>query len=68
MNTMKRIVTGLVFAATVALALVATGGDAHAKVKGGGGLVVNQGSGGITIILDVTTPTEAFHVLGVTWE
>ena len=68
MNTMKRIVTGLVFAATIALALVATGGDAYAKVKGGGGAVVDHGSGVITIILDVTTPTEAFHVLGVTWE
>lgn len=68
MNTMKRTVTGLVFAATVALALVATGGDAYAKVKGGGGPVVNQGSGVITIILDVTAPTEAFQVLGVTWE
>ncbi len=68
MNTMKRIVTGLVLAATVALALVATGGDAYAKVKGGGGVVVNHGTGGITIILDVTAPTESFHVLGVTWE
>ena len=67
MNTLKKIVTGLVFAATVALALTATGGDAYAKVKGGG-VVVNHGTGEITIILDVTTPTEAFHVLGVTWE
>ena len=66
MNTLKRIVTGLVFAATVALALNVSSGDAYAKMKSGGGSSILHGTGGITV--DLTTPTEAFHVLGVTWE
>ncbi len=65
MHTFRRIVTGLVFAATIALALNASSGDALAKAKSGGGNAMLLG--GITIDLDHTTPTD-FHVGGVTWE
>ena len=64
-NTM-RIVTGLLFAATLAVSLMASGGDAYARVKGGGGQTYN--SGGVITITLPTPATEAFQTLGITWE
>jgi hypothetical protein len=67
MKNMKRVVTGLVFAATLAVSLLASGGDAYARVKGGGGHTHNSGGG----IIAITLPTpagEAFRTLGITWE
>jgi hypothetical protein len=58
----KRLLGGIAFAAILALSLVASGGDAYAKVKSSGGNVVTN---------DTTTSTPApdiFQVLGVTWE
>jgi len=39
MKNTKRIVTGLAFAATLALSTMAGGGDAYARVKSGGGQI-----------------------------
>ena len=65
MKNTKRIVTGLAFAATLALSLLAGGGDAYARTKGGGGQTHN--SGGITITLP-TPAAETFREVGITWE
>ena len=45
MKNTKRIVTGLAFAATLALSLLAGGGDAYARTKGGGGQTQSLGHG-----------------------
>ena len=67
MKNLKKAVTGTLFAATLALSLMASGGDAYARVKGGGGQTSNNGGGVITITL--TTPAvEVFGTLGITWE
>lgn len=65
-NTM-RIVTGLAFAATLGLSLVASGGDAYAQVKSGGGQSSNDTDGTITFTPPSLTPT-VFETLGITWE
>ena len=67
MKNTKRIVTGLAFAATLALSLMASGGDAYARVKGGGGQTSNS-SGGTITFTSPTPMTEVFEVLGITWE
>ncbi len=67
MKNTKGIVTGLLFAATLAVSLMAGGGDAYARVKGGGGQQANSGAGTITFTLPTSLP-EAFEVLGITWE
>ena len=67
MKNTKRIVTGLAFAATLALSLLASGGDAYARVKGGGGHTSNSSGGTITFTSPIPM-TEAFEVLGITWE
>ncbi len=67
MKNTKRIVTGLLFAATLAVSLMASGGDAYARVKAGGGQTYNSGGGTITITLP-TPAAEAFQTLGITWE
>lgn len=61
MTKTKRMLGGTLFAAVVALSLVASGGDAYAKMPSSGGNVVTN---------DTTTPTPPgiFQVLGVTWE
>lgn len=66
MDTLNRIVRGLVVAVTIALGLTASGGDAYAKAKATDGVLVNNDTGGITIT--VTTPTDGSFFLGVTWE
>ena len=65
-NTM-RIVTGLLFAATLSVSLMASGSDAYARVKGGGGQTHNNGGGIITITLP-TPAAEPLQTLGITWE
>ena len=67
MKNTKRIVTGLLFAATLAVSLMASGGDAYARVKGGGGQSFNNSGGTITITLP-TPAAEVFETLGITWE
>jgi hypothetical protein len=67
MKNTKKIVTGLAFAATLALSLMASGGDAYARVKSGGGNVSTSGGGTITFSFP-TPATEIFEVLGITWE
>ena len=66
MKNTKRIVTGLAFAATLALSAMASGGDAYARVKGGGSQT--HTSGGIITITLPTPAAEPFQVLGITWE
>ena len=67
MKNVKRIVTGLLFAATLAVSLLASGADAYARVKGDGGQTHN--SGGTIIAITLPTPAgEAFQTLGITWE
>jgi hypothetical protein len=61
MTNTKRMLGGIAFAAVVALSLVASGGDAYAKLKSSGGNVVTNDT--------TSTPTpDVFQVLGVTWE
>lgn len=67
MKNTKRILTGVLFAATLAVSLMANGGDAYAKVKPSGGQTHSSG-GGITTITLPTPSTEAFQTLGITWE
>lgn len=67
MKNMKRVVTGLLFAATLALSLMATGGDAYAKAKSGGGSAHHDNGTGGTIT-NVPAPAEVLQALGVTWE
>ena len=67
MKNTKRIVTGLAFTATLALSLLATGGDAYARVKVGGGHANNSTGGTITFTAPLPM-TEMFEVLGITWE
>jgi len=67
MKNTKRIVTGLAFAATLALSTMAGGGDAYARVKSGGGQTSNSSGSTITITLPAPAP-EVFEVLGITWE
>lgn len=67
MKNTQRIVTGLLFAATLAVSLMATGGDAYARVKGGGGQASHRSAGPITFTVP-TPATEVFEVLGITWE
>ena len=68
-KNMNRIVTGLLFTATLALSLIATGGDAYARVKSGGGPTHHDTGTGGTITITLPAPaTEVFQTLGVTWE
>ena len=69
MKSMKRIVIGVLFAATLALSLMATGGDAYGKAKSGSGAAHHGNGTGGTITITVPAPaTEAFQALGITWE
>jgi hypothetical protein len=67
MKNTKRILTGVLFAATLAVSLMANGGDAYAKVKSSGGQTHNSSGGGITITVP-TPAAEVFETLGITWE
>jgi hypothetical protein len=68
MKKTMRIVTALTFTATLALALVASGDDAYAKSRAGGGSKHNpNGDVVITITLDPGA-SETIVDLGVTWE
>jgi hypothetical protein len=64
MKNTRRIVTGLLLAATLAVSLLATGSDAYAKVRAGGGQLATDSGGTITV---PTTP-DLFQTLGITWE
>jgi hypothetical protein len=69
MKNTRRIITGLLFAATLAVSLTANGGDAYAKVRSGGGQASNNN--GDTGTLPIAIPTSApdlFQTLGITWE
>lgn len=66
MKNVQRIVTGMLFAATLVLTLTATGADAYARGKSGG----DQGRPSPR---GTTTPLSApvvylFEILGITWE
>ena len=69
MKSIKRILTGSVFTMTIAAALLASGGDAYAKNRAGGGNGHEK-----AYQPDVTAPTgpvivaDTFEALGVTWE
>jgi hypothetical protein len=67
MNDLKKILTGLLFAVTLAVSLTASGGDAYARVKGGGGQPASNGDGIITITLP-TPAGDLIGLLGITWE
>jgi hypothetical protein len=67
MKNTKKVVTGLLFAATLALSLLASGGDAYARVKGGNGHTHNGSGDTITITLP-TPAAEPLQTLGITWE
>ena len=67
MKNMKKAVTGLLFAATLAVSLMASGGDAYARVKVEGGQPSHSGGGTITFTFPAPA-TEVFQVLGITWE
>ena len=67
MKNITKLVTGLLCAATLAVSLMATGGDAYAKVNGSGGQPSNNSGGTITFTFP-TPATETFEVLGITWE
>jgi hypothetical protein len=64
MKNTKRIVTGLLFAATLAVSLMANGGAAYARVKSDGGQLATNSGGTIT----VPTAPDLFQTLGITWE
>lgn len=66
MKELRRIATGVAFVATIALGLVAGGGDAFAKNRGGGGNTHNNGGGTITITVDPSS--DLVIDLGITWE
>jgi hypothetical protein len=68
MKKALKIITGLAFTATLALTLVATGDDAFAKSKvGGGNRHDANGDVTITITLDPGASDSVID-LGVTWE
>jgi hypothetical protein len=67
MKNTKRVITGLLFAATLAVSLTAGGGDAYARVKGGGGQSSTNGDGTIALPLPEPVPG-LFQTLGITWE
>ena len=67
MTGMKRFITGLAFTATIAVALLSSGGDAYAKSKSGGGNLYSASGGTITITLDPGAET-VYDVGGITWE
>jgi hypothetical protein len=67
MKKALKIVTGLAFTATLALTLVATGDDAFAKSKAGGGNQHNANGDVITITVDPSADP-VYRALGVTWE
>ena len=68
MKNMKKVVTGLLFAATLAVSLLASGGNAYARVNGGGNGPTHDSGGGIITITLPTPAAEAFQTLGITWE
>jgi hypothetical protein len=68
MTKAKRLITGLAFTATIALTLLASGGDAYAKVKNGGGNQHNASGGTITITITVDQSNDTVIDLGITWE
>ena len=68
MKKTMRIVSALAFTATLALTLVAGGGDAYAKNRAGGG---NQyhGNGDVTTTITLDPGVDNTVIdLGVTWE
>ena len=66
MENMKRAITGIAFIAVLALGLIASGGDAYAKSKSGGGNSSHYG--GITITIVTDPSTDELVPLGITWE
>ena len=66
MKTLTKIATGVLFAATIAFALNISGGDAYAKSRSSAGSTMVLGTGGI--VIDLSTSTDPFGVLGITWE
>jgi hypothetical protein len=61
MTRTKRMLGGIAFAAIVALSLVASGGNAYAKMRSSGGNVVTNDT--------TTTPApDLIQPFGVTWE
>jgi hypothetical protein len=67
MKSTKNVVTGLIFTATLALSLLASGGDAYAKVRGAGGHHTTVTTTPIANPAPTTTQ-DLLEVLGVTWE
>ena len=67
MRNTKKVITGLLFAVTLAVSLLASGGGANARVKGDSSHINN--SGGDIISNTLPTPAaETFGTLGITWE
>ena len=64
MKNLKRLVAGIAFSAMLATMLLASGGDAYAKTRSGGGTAPTNGSGPVA----PTAPGGAFQALGITWE
>jgi hypothetical protein len=67
MKNTKRIVTGLLFTASLALSLLASGGDAYAKSKSGPSRAFTSDHD-ITITIPSTPLNGLLRALGVTWE
>jgi hypothetical protein len=66
MKSTTRIIAGLLFAATLAISLLASGGDADAKTHGGSSRLA---SGDLEVTIVVPSPLPSlFVILGVTWE
>jgi len=61
MTKTKKMLSGIVFAAIVALSLVANGGDAYAKMRSSGGNIITSDT-------TTVTPSGVLQPLGVTWE
>ena len=68
MKNTKRIITGLLFAATLSLSQMANGGDAYAMVEDAGAQT-HSGGGGVTLPLPLPAPApDLLQLLGITWE
>jgi hypothetical protein len=66
MKDLKKVLMGLLFAVTVAVSLTASGVDAYARIRGGGGQPASNGD-----VITITLPTPAgdlLGILGITWE
>jgi hypothetical protein len=67
MKNTKRIVTGMLLGATLALSLMASGSDAYAKSKSAPDRTFTT-NGDITITIRPSTDEGGFRALGITWE